>query len=475
MLTPDELAALPIFSTLSPVALADVARTAADIYLSAGEYAVYEGEPPALFVVLEGAIEVIKLVDGVERKLGMRLPGTLFGEIPLVYGAQFQAGFRAGEPSRVVKVDARLYYDIAATSPELVRRMDELARERIGGLQKLAAEPHTAHVVLLGTRWGGACLDLRRFLERNQFSFSWLTRDDPNLTDHWPGPPPTENDCSTLRFADGTKLVRPQPREFAERLGLQTAPRFQEYDTIIIGGGPAGLAAAVYGASEGLRTIVVEQEAPGGQAESSSRIENYLGFPSGISGAELADRALRQAKRLGAELIVARKIIRIDPQSRRIVLDDEGALHARTVIVASGVSWRRLAGDGVDRLLGKGIFYGAARSEASIAQGLDVHLIGAGNSAGQAAMFFANHARTVTLIVRAETLEKSMSQYLIEQVRTKANIRVALQSEVQAVHGDTHLSAIDVLNRRSNTVQRVDSSGLFVFIGADAETAWLPP
>jgi thioredoxin reductase (NADPH) len=475
MLTSDELAAIPIFSTLSPVALADVARAAADIYLSAGEYAVYEGEPAALFVVLEGAIEVIKLVDGVERKLGMRLRHNLFGEIPLVYGAQFQAGFRAGEPSRVVKVDARIYYDIAATSPELVKRMDELARERIGGLQKLAAEPHTAHVALLGTRWGAACLDLRRFLERNQISFSWLTIDDPNLADHWPGPPPDVNDCPTLRFADGTKLVRPQPREFAARLGLQTAPRFQDYDTVIIGGGPAGLAAAVYGASEGLRTIVVEQEAPGGQAETSSRIENYLGFPSGISGSELASRALRQAKRLGAEILVARKIVRLDAHARRIMLDNEEVLNARTVIVASGVSWRRLNADGFDRLLGKGIFYGAARSEASIAQGLDVHLIGAGNSAGQAAMFFANHARTVTLIVRADSLEKSMSHYLIDQIRTKSNIRTALQSEVTAVYGETHMTALDILDRGANEVRREDSGGLFVFIGADAETSWLPP
>ena len=369
MLTPDELAALPIFSTLSHVALADVARVAADIYLNAGEYAVYEGEPPALFVVIEGAIEVIKLVDGVERKLGTRLPGNLFGEIPLVYGAQFQAGFRAAEPSRVLKVDARPYYDIAATSPDLVRRMDELARERIGGLQKLAAEPRTAQVILLGTRWDGAGLDLRRFLERNQISFSWLTLDDPNLADHWSGPRPPETDCPVLRLADGTTLIKPQPREFAALLGLQTAPRFQEYDTVIIGGGPAGLAAAVYGASEGLRTIVVEQEAPGGQAETSSRIENYLGFPSGISGSELASRALRQAKRLGAEILVARKIVRLDPHARRIILDNDEVLNARTVIVASGVSWRRLNADGFDRLLGKGIFYGAARSEAASLKG----------------------------------------------------------------------------------------------------------
>ena len=200
MLTPDELAALPIFSTLSPVALADVARGAADIRLNAGEYAVYEGEPPALFVVIEGAIEVIKLVDGIERKIGMRLPGKLFGEVPLVFGTQFQAGFRASEPTRVVKLDARPYYDLAASSPELVKTMDELARERIGGLQKIAAEPRSAQVLLLGNRWDSACLDLRRFLERNQISFSWLTLDDPNLADHWPGPPP-DSDCPALRLA----------------------------------------------------------------------------------------------------------------------------------------------------------------------------------------------------------------------------------------------------------------------------------
>jgi thioredoxin reductase (NADPH) len=475
MLTPDELAAIPIFSTLSPVALADIARAAADIHLNAGEYAVYEGEPPALFVVLKGAIEVIKLVDGIERKIGTRSPGKLFGEVPLVFGTQFQAGFRASQPTRVLKLDARPYYAVAASSPELARSMDELARERIGGLQKIAAEPPAAQVILLGNRWDGACLDLRRFLERNQISFSWLKPDDPNLADHWPGTPPPESDCPILRLADGATLTKPQPREFAALLGLQTAPRFTEYDTIIIGGGPAGLAAAVYGASEGLRTIVVEQEAPGGQAETSSRIENYLGFPSGISGSELANRALRQAKRLGAEILVARKIVRVDPHARRIVLDNEEVLHARTVIVASGVSWRRLATDGFDRLLGKGIFYGTARSEASIAQGLDVHLIGAGNSAGQAAMFFANHARTVTLIVRADSLEKSMSHYLIDQIRSKSNIRTALRSEVTAVHGDSHLTAIDIIDRGANEVRREDSGGLFVFIGADAETGWLPP
>ncbi len=243
---------------------------------------------------------------------------------------------------------------------------------------------------------------------------------------------------------------------------------------MIIGGGPAGLAAAVYGASEGLRTVVVEREAPGGQAGTSSRIENYLGFPSGVSGDELASRALQQARRLGAEILVTRSVARIDPTTREVFLDGDDVVRARTVILATGVTWRRLAIDGFDRLIGKGIYYGAARSEAGATHGLDVHLIGAGNSAGQAALYFANHARMVTLVVRGDSLEKSMSRYLIEQLRGKSNIAVQLRSEVVAVHGDTHLTAIDIRDGASATVRRHDCGGLFVFIGADAETEWLP-
>jgi thioredoxin reductase (NADPH) len=301
-----------------------------------------------------------------------------------------------------------------------------------------------------------------------------MTPDAPELPARWPAPRPAEDDCPVLRLADGTTLVRPQPRAIAGLLGLQTSARATEYDVVIVGGGPAGLAAAVYGASEGLRTLVVEREAPGGQAGTSSRIENYLGFPNGVSGDELAGRALQQARRLGAEILVTRNIERIDPETRAIFLDGNETLRARTAIIATGVTWRRLAIDGFERLIGKGVYFGAARSEASSTQGLDVHLIGAGNSAGQAALFFANHARTVTLVVRGNDLGKSMSHYLVEQVRNKSNVRVELQSEVQAVHGDGHLAAIDILDRAGGTVRRAECGGLFVFIGADAETRWLP-
>jgi len=220
---------------------------------------------------------------------------------------------------------------------------------------------------------------------------------------------------------------------------------------------------------------VVEREAPGGQAGTSSRIENYLGFPSGVSGDELAMRALQQARRLGAEILVTRTIARIDSATRQVHLDGGDVLHARTIILACGVAWRRLSLDGMDRLAGKGISYGAARSESSNAHGLDVHIVGAGNSAGQAALFFSTHARTVTILCRGESLEKSMSRYLIDQLAARPNISTMSQSELAAVHGEVSLEAIDVRHVGTGEISRVESGGLYVFIGADAQTEWLPP
>jgi thioredoxin reductase (NADPH) len=474
MLTTEELATVPLFSRLPATELEHLASRAADIHLAAGEYAVHEGEERALFAVLAGKIEVTKRIDGIERTIGWRAPGKIFGEVPIALGGPFIGSYRAAEPSRVIRVDAPQYYALAAASPEISESVGALARERIGGLQGLAAEAPKAQVTILGHRWDAACHDLRRFLARNQVTFDWVTPDDPELPARWPAPRPGDEACPALRLADGATLTRPHPRDVAQHLGLQTSGRSGDYDTIIIGGGPAGLAAAVYGASEGLRTLVVEREAPGGQAGTSSRIENYLGFPNGVSGDELASRALQQAKRLGAEILVTRNTVRLDPTTRTVHLDGDDVLRAPTVIIATGVAWRRLAIEGADRLIGKGLWYGAARSEAGSTQGLDVYLIGAGNSAGQAALFFANHARTVTLLVRGSALEKSMSHYLIEQIRHKSNIVVELESEVRAVHGDTHLTAIDILDRASGALRRRDCGGLFVFIGADAETSWLP-
>jgi thioredoxin reductase (NADPH) len=476
MLTIEDVRSIPLFSTLAAAELERLAQTSADLYLSAGEFAVPEGGDRALYAVLTGKIEVVKLFDGVERTLGWRGPGTVFGEVPIAFGTTFVGGYRALVPSRVFRVDPRQYYAVAATFPELAVKVGALARERIGGLQGLAAEAPKARVTIVGHRWDAACGALRQFLARNQITFDWMTPDAPELSTRWPGARPADDECPVLRVAaDGTLLHRPATRELAQHLGLQTQAQLSEYDTIIIGGGPAGLAAAVYGASEGLRTMVVEREAPGGQAGTSSRIENYLGFPSGVSGDELASRALQQARRLGAEILVTRSVASIDPAKREVRLDGDEIVQARTIILATGVTWRHLAIDGFDRLIGKGIYYGAARSEASATHGLDVHLIGAGNSAGQAALYFANHARSVTLVARGDSLEKNMSRYLIEQLATKSNVSVRTRSEIVAAHGDTHLTAIDIHDGATAQVRRHDCGGLFVFIGADAETGWLPP
>jgi len=474
MLTIDDVAAISLFSALPAVDLERLARTSADLHLSSGEFAVHEGGEGALFVVLTGKIEVVKTFDGIERRLGWRVPGTIFGEVPLALGTPFPGGYRAVEPSRVMRVDVQQYYAIAAVSKDISQKVSALARERMGGLQSITAEPQKPRVTLIGHRWDTACGNLRRFLVRNQISFNWLTPDAPELSTFWPGTRPPADDGPVVRLADGAVIERPEVRDLANRLGLQTRARAAEYDVAIVGGGPAGLAAAVYGASEGLRTIVVEREAPGGQAGTSSRIENYLGFPRGISGDELASRALQQARRLGAEILVTRSVARIDPTMRAVFLDGDDVIRARTFILATGVTWRRLAIDGFDRFIGKGVYYGAARSEANTTHGLDVYLVGAGNSAGQAALHFANHARKVTLVVRGESLEDSMSHYLIEQLRVKSNVAIQLRSEIHAVHGDTNLTAIDIRDKVSDEVRRHDCGGLFIFIGADAETEWLP-
>jgi thioredoxin reductase (NADPH) len=481
MVTADDVRRVRIFEELDGPACERLSRAAADISLAAGEYAAHEGDERALFALLEGRIEAVKVVDGIDRVVGERRPGDIFGEVPITLGTLFPVGFRAAEPSRVMRLEPHDYHGVAAVAPEVAKEVGRLASDRIAGprgLSGIAAEPPPPRALVLGHQWDPACTELRRFLHRNQISFKWLKPADPELAEQWGDPTPADDDLPAIRVIGGKTVVKPQLRRIAELLGLETEAGAGEYDTVVVGGGPAGLAAAVYGASEGLRTIVVEREAPGGQAGTSSRIENYLGFPSGVSGDELASRALQQARRLGAEILVTRSITRIDTPNRQLHLDGGDVLRAKTIILACGVSWRQLEVDGFDRLVGKGVFYGAARSEAGNTHGLDVHIVGAGNSAGQAAMFFANHARSVTILYRGTTLTKTdgggMSRYLIDQLAARSNVHVLFRTEVVGAHGTTSLEAIDVRDSETGETTRLESGGLFLFIGADAETAWLP-
>jgi thioredoxin reductase (NADPH) len=489
VVTPDEIGRVPVFERLDQAARERLSHAAADVRLAAGEYAAPEGGERALFAVLEGRIEAVKLVDGIPRVVGQREPGDLFGEVPIALGTVFPVGFRAAEPSRVMRVEPPDYHAVASVEPEIGREIGKLAAHRMSGprgLQGIAAEPPPPRALIAGDRWDPACAELRRFLDRNQVSYRLLTPDAPDAAERWGGPLPGETDRPVIRVIGGKTVVRPHQRRVAELLGLGTEAEAPEYDTVIVGAGPAGLAAAVYGASEGLRTIVVEREAPGGQAGTSSRIENYLGFPAGVSGDELASRALQQARRLGAEILVTRAVERMDAASRQLYLDGGDVLRAKTIILACGVVWRQLAIEGFDRLAGKGISYGAARSEAANTHGRDVHIVGAGNSAGQAALFFSTHARSVTLVCRGDRLEKSMSRYLVDQLAKRPNIHTLFGTEVAAVHGEASLEAIDVRQAATRAhgrlrahdagdTTRLESGGLYIFIGADAETGWLPP
>jgi thioredoxin reductase (NADPH) len=478
VVTADEIVGVTIFAALAHGERERLARAAADIQLLPGEYAAHEGDERALFAVLAGRIEAVKLTDGIARVVGERKPGDVFGEVPVTLGTVFPVGFRASEQSRVMRLDASSYHLVAAGAADVAIEVGKLAANRIGGsggLQGLAAEAPRPRALLVGDRWDASFIELRHFLERNQITFRWFTFDAPDAADQWGGPLPTEDELPAIRVVDGPTVVRPRLRAVAELLGLATEAIAEEYDTVIVGAGPSGLAAAVYGASEGLRTIVVEREAPGGQAGTSSRIENYLGFPSGVSGDELASRALQQARRLGAEILVTRFVTRIDAARNEVHLDGGDILRARTIIIACGVTWRRLDIEGFERLAGKGVSYGASRSEAPNTHGLDVHIVGAGNSAGQAAMFFSSHARTVTIVCRGDSIERSMSRYLVDQLAARSNVRIRLRSEVAAAQGGDTLEAIDLRDSSTGETKRIGSSGLFIFIGADAETSWLPP
>jgi thioredoxin reductase (NADPH) len=373
VVTPDEIARVALFAALDAAQREQLSRLAADIRLRAGEYAADEGGERALFAVLEGRIEPVKQLDGIERVVGERRPGDVFGEVPIALGTVFPVGFRAAESSRVMRIEAQDYHAIAAVAPDIAKEVGRLAAHRMTGmrgLQGIAADPPPPRAIVVGERWDASCSDLRRFLERNQVTYTWLTPEVPDAGDRWGGPLPAAGDLPAIRLVGGKTVIRPQLRRVAELLGLGTEADGAAYDTVVVGAGPAGLAAAVYGASEGLSTVVVEREAPGGQAGTSSRIENYLGFPSGVSGDELESRALQQARRQGAEILVTRSIERIDAATRQVHLDGGDVLRARTIILACGVTWRHLSMDGLDRLAGKGVSYGAARSEAPNTHGL---------------------------------------------------------------------------------------------------------
>jgi thioredoxin reductase (NADPH) len=328
---------------------------------------------------------------------------------------------------------------------------------------------------VVGHRWSTRSFEVRDFLARNSVPYRWLSSEEPEgrrLLDA------AEVDVTKIPLVvtpEGDDLVDPSLSELAEKVGLSTAPTTDFYDVVIVGGGPAGLGASVYAASEGLRTVLVERQATGGQAGQSSRIENYLGFPDGVTGAQLTDRARRQAHKFGAEILTTRDVVGLDlrASARAVRFADGGEVVAHAVLLATGISYRKLDVPRAAELTGRGVFYGSAATEAPTCEGQDVYIVGAANSAGQAAVFLSRHARRVTMLVRSDTLERSMSYYLIRQIHEIPNIEVRLTTEVIGLLGDDHLEALTLCDTRAGTQEKVDAGYLFVFIGAEPRTDWL--
>ena len=332
---------------------------------------------------------------------------------------------------------------------------------------------------VLGTRWSSRSYDLRDFLGRNQVPYQWidveLVDTDPEVRRLVESLGSEAETLPLILFPDGERLPEPPLPAVAAKLGLHTRAQTDFYDLAIVGGGPAGLAAAVYGASEGLRTVMIEREAPGGQAGLSSRIENYLGFPSGLTGGDLARRAVAQARRFNVEILSPQEAlsIRVDGPYRYLKLADGCEISCHALLLAMGVQWRTLDIPGIDRLQGAGVYYGGGTSEALSCKGETVYIIGGANSAGQAAMHFAKFAGKVIMLVRGDSLASTMSHYLIEQIEKTPQIEVWTQASLVAVHGDSRLSGITIKRGSAGETQELPASSLFIFIGAQPRTAWL--
>src|ERR1700747_1960079 len=332
---------------------------------------------------------------------------------------------------------------------------------------------------VLGTRWSPKSYELREFLARNRVPYQWIDVElspidrEPKRLLKFLGPEAAS--LPVVLFPDGTKLLESIPAQVAQKVGLRTRAQTDFYDLAIVGGGPAGLGGAVYGASEGLHTVMIEREAPGGQAGMSSRIENYLGFPAGLSGNDLARRAVVQAKRFGVEILSPQEAVgvRTEGSYRFIKLADPSEISCHALMIATGVQWRRLDAPGIDKLQGAGVYYGGGATEALSCKGEIVYVVGGANSAGQAAMNFAKYADRVVIVVRGSSLSSTMSQYLIDQIKQTPNIEIWPNATVAEVHGETHLEEISFLCSDTGKIERVPASGMFIFIGALPRTDWL--
>ncbi|MBL8215634.1 MAG: FAD-dependent oxidoreductase [Bryobacterales bacterium] len=370
-----------------------------------------------------------------------------------------------------VKIDHYLLKPWDPPEERLYPVLDDLLEDWRGNYR-----PPFEGIRIVGHRWSPQTHQLKDFLGRNHIPFQWVDVEaqDGDVRRYLEALGPTD-ELPVAVFPDGSRLPTPTPEQVAEKVGLRVRAESPLYDLTIVGAGPAGLAAAVYGASEGLCTLLVDREGPGGQAGMSSKIENYLGFPSGVSGADLTRRAVTQAKRLGAEILAPQEVVSLRAEGNYRILQfrDGSEVTSFSVLIATGLAWRKLDAPGIEKLTGAGIYYGAAMTEAVSCKDEEVFVVGGANSAGQGAMHFSKYARKVTMLVRGESLAATMSQYLIDQIEATPNIEVLPHTEIAEAHGDAKLTGLTLANRKTGERAEVPANALFIFIGAQPCTSWL--
>ena len=479
MFTPEELRQAKIFACLDEAESARLARTIADVRLEPGEWVFREGAPALFYVLLEGSLRIVLDVHGKQTEFPQYelKPGGFLGEVPLLMGTPTFGSLRAQTSCRLARLDKQQFHQLIRDSKEARTLILETLGERLLLIQQRSLSLPTSRVLIFGRNKDEDCHNIRAFLSANRIPYEWIDRD--RYPERVPVGLSDDPDCPGVSVDGQLFIEPPTTREIAEALQLQTTPNRESYDVVIVGAGPAAMAAGVYGSSEGLSVLIVECCACGGQAGTSSRIENYLGFPEGISGDDLTGRGFKQATRFGAEVALTRSVEKLTPSSEGYLCGLGGGqtVLTRAVVLAIGVDWRRLQAKGEDRLLGRGIFYGAARQEATNVVGKKVFIVGGGNSAGQAAMFLSSYAAVIKVLVRGEGLKLSMSQYLIDQIASKASIEVLPFTQVVSVDGENHLERIGVRVQVPQEAEKIlgyEADALFVMIGADACTSWLP-
>ncbi|MGB8441598.1 MAG: FAD-dependent oxidoreductase [Candidatus Acidiferrales bacterium] len=480
MFTAEELRQARIFACLDEAECARLTHTVADVRLKQGEWLFREGAPPSFYVLMEGRLRIVLDVHGKQTEFAGQefKPGDFLGEVPLLMGTPTFGSLRAQTSCRVARLDKQQFHGLIRDSKAARAIILETLGERLLLIEQRSLALPTSRVLIFGRNRDADCHSVRTFLSANRIPYEWVDRD--RFPERVPAGVSDDPDCPAVSVDGQIFAEPPTTREVAEALQLQTKPNRDSYDVVIVGAGPAGMAAGVYGSSEGRKVLIVERCAAGGQAGTSSRIENYLGFPEGISGQDLTGRGFKQTTYFGAEVALTRSVEKLTPSSEGYVCEFDGgqSVSARAVVLATGVDWRRLQTQGEDRLLGRGIFYGAAQQEATNVVGKKVFIVGGGNSAGQAAVFLSSYAAEVKVLVRGEGLKISMSQYLIDQIASKANIQVLPFTQVVSADGEDRLERIEARVQAPHEMAKIvghEADALFVMIGADASTFWLPP